>query len=287
MSIKVPYTLELPRPLTKRCELPLPITNYSGQTVAFKVLSNNNQMAIIRPNMGIIEPGQTLEIQVRRKGLATEPPEGFQCRDRLKILSMDVPPDAASTLDLRHLKWNDPSGLVHEHKVSMVFQSHTDYMSSWKGKEPIRGSIDSLASTQTDSEMSKNLARAYMHQRHVSNHDDKDSLLEYGDERSMEKRISVPPAYEHTMNGGTYDIKSGFPVQTYRPRPIRKLPTPPVAHANINSLTQFSATPLGSNVGSGYTDDHSDVEADILELQSMISDLTSTSDSFSDVACRY
>ncbi|OCH85849.1 hypothetical protein OBBRIDRAFT_797752 [Obba rivulosa] len=192
MSIVAPSVIRISRPVTQRFRQPLGMTNPNDYAVAFKILTNNPQVCSVKPAVGLLDPGQTVEI----RALSTEPPEDFECRDNLKILSMAIVSEKMSTTELRCLRWNDSSNQVHEHKVAMSFVSDEERTALAKSND--------LESDQKG------------HSKMVQL-DTRDDCMKTEYTKSPERLINAPPPYDYAeergASGSRWDA-TGHPYRT-------------------------------------------------------------------------
>ncbi|CCM03553.1 uncharacterized protein FIBRA_05689 [Fibroporia radiculosa] len=93
LAIHPDKVLEFRRPLTKCTKRSLSITNHNDQPVAFKIKTTVPKLYRIRPNVGKIEPGETVEVQVMMLAREFDPPFNDECQDKFLIQSVIVTTD--------------------------------------------------------------------------------------------------------------------------------------------------------------------------------------------------
>ncbi|KAJ1857634.1 phosphatidylinositol-binding protein scs2 [Coemansia sp. RSA 1822] len=74
----------------------LQLTNKNNGPVAFKVKTTAPKQYCVRPNAGRIEPGQSVQIQVSLQPMRDAIPEGFKCRDKFLVQSIQISPELES-----------------------------------------------------------------------------------------------------------------------------------------------------------------------------------------------
>jgi len=133
------------RPLTRNVKRSLYIINPNSDPVAFKVKTTAQELYGVRPNVGKVDPGEMVEIQVMLYAMKGEPPLNSKCKDKFRIQSMLIPPEKA-IIPLRDL-WTTPEGeepgKVHVQKVKVNYlppEGHLpdeqDEFSNWITLQP-------------------------------------------------------------------------------------------------------------------------------------------------------
>ncbi|GJE88237.1 VAMP-associated protein [Phanerochaete sordida] len=111
-------------PLTKAHQTAvLTLTNTGVLPMAFKVQVTSSKAFIVRPPMGRVEAGQSLEVLVTHLALHTDPPLGTACRESVRVMSIALPPERELLL-FRGDFWKDvPAPAVHEHLLACAYAS--------------------------------------------------------------------------------------------------------------------------------------------------------------------
>lgn len=89
--------MDFPRPFNQNVKQVLQIKNvHPTSLIAFKVKTTAPKQYCVRPNAGVVQPGQVMEVQVILQGMREEPPAGTKCKDKFLVQSIKVPQEAAS-----------------------------------------------------------------------------------------------------------------------------------------------------------------------------------------------
>jgi len=75
------------RPLTALVKRTLTITNDNAQPAAFKLKTTSPELYRVRPNLGRIEPGKSIDVSVILRPMKEEPPPSAVCKDKFLIQS--------------------------------------------------------------------------------------------------------------------------------------------------------------------------------------------------------
>lgn len=122
VSLNPSNTIGFNRPLTAPVKRTLTVTNNSPQPAAFKVKSTSPQFYSVSPNLGRIEPGQSIDISVTLLAKTEEPPASAVCKDKFLIQSAIISPEKED-IPLRDL-WNvsgeDERPRVHQQKLRVM-----------------------------------------------------------------------------------------------------------------------------------------------------------------------
>eukprot|EP01104_Vermistella_antarctica_P019490 TRINITY_DN765_c0_g1_i2.p1 TRINITY_DN765_c0_g1~~TRINITY_DN765_c0_g1_i2.p1 ORF type:complete len:286 (-),score=44.22 TRINITY_DN765_c0_g1_i2:718-1542(-) len=103
-----PTTLCFPPPFNRVITQLLKIRNTREEFVAFKVKTTSPKRYCVRPNLGIIPPGDSVDVQVLLNSIK-DPPTDTQCQDRFQVQSFVLEKNAkAQSLDLKEL-WKSVS----------------------------------------------------------------------------------------------------------------------------------------------------------------------------------
>ncbi|CCD22302.1 uncharacterized protein NDAI_0A01440 [Naumovozyma dairenensis CBS 421] len=111
-----PDVLEYKSPLIEQSTEYASITNNSEQTIAFKVKTTAPKFYCVRPNAAIVEPGETVQIQVIFLGLTEEPASDFKCRDKFLVITLPAPYDLTNK-NVSEI-WNDLESEFKQQAVS-------------------------------------------------------------------------------------------------------------------------------------------------------------------------
>lgn len=89
MSVELlPAELGFRRPFNREVTEVLKLTNGNSQPVAFKVKTTAPKQYCVRPNSGMIQPNDSVEVQVLLQAMKEEPPLDAKCRDKFLVQSV-------------------------------------------------------------------------------------------------------------------------------------------------------------------------------------------------------
>ncbi|CAR26200.1 hypothetical protein ZYGR_0E01840 [Zygosaccharomyces rouxii] len=88
-----PDVLEYKPPFTTQSTEYATITNNSAQPVVFKVKTTAPKFYCVRPNAALVQPGESVQVQVILLGLGKEPASDFKCRDKFLVITLPAPYD--------------------------------------------------------------------------------------------------------------------------------------------------------------------------------------------------
>lgn len=91
-----PDVLEYKSPLTRQSTEYVTVKNNSDQPVAFKVKTTAPKFYCVRPNASVVEPGETVDVQVIFLGLPEAPQPDYKCRDKFLVITLPSPYDLGS-----------------------------------------------------------------------------------------------------------------------------------------------------------------------------------------------
>lgn len=91
-----PDVLEYKSPLTRQSTEYVTVKNNSEQPVAFKVKTTAPKFYCVRPNASVVEPGETVDVQVIFLGLPESPQPDYKCRDKFLVITLPSPYDLGS-----------------------------------------------------------------------------------------------------------------------------------------------------------------------------------------------
>eukprot|EP00793_Prasinoderma_coloniale_P005581 PRCOL_00004054-RA len=100
MALEIkPETLKFPFELRKQIRCDLFLRNAGSTAVAFKVKTTAPKKYCVRPNIGIVAPGATVEVQVIMQSQKEQPADLAACRDKFLVQSVETTAAEASQLD--------------------------------------------------------------------------------------------------------------------------------------------------------------------------------------------
>ncbi|KEF51691.1 uncharacterized protein A1O9_12326 [Exophiala aquamarina CBS 119918] len=89
MSVElIPAELGFRRPFDREVTETLKLANPNSAPVAFKVKTTAPKQYCVRPNSGIIQPNDSVEVQVLLQAMKEEPPLDAKCRDKFLVQSV-------------------------------------------------------------------------------------------------------------------------------------------------------------------------------------------------------
>ncbi|KAG9100244.1 phosphatidylinositol-binding protein scs2 [Ceratobasidium sp. UAMH 11750] len=125
MSLQLSPSAELGfhRPFTQVVNHTFILTNQNAQPVVFKVKTTSPKLYAARPNSGIIEPGNSANVQVSLQAMHEDPPLSFKCKDRFLVQSMTLTPDRRSkpVQDLWVFDEGEDIPQIHQQKLKVVY----------------------------------------------------------------------------------------------------------------------------------------------------------------------
>ncbi|XP_057810424.1 vesicle-associated protein 1-2-like [Salvia miltiorrhiza] len=113
-----------PRELSFRFELmvkascTIRLSSNSSRHVAFKVMTTSPQKYFVKPNLGILSPGSTCDVEVIMRAPEEIPPN-MECRDKFLIKSVVAGPDD-TVVRVKKL-FNDRAHAVGDYKLRVVY----------------------------------------------------------------------------------------------------------------------------------------------------------------------
>ncbi|KAJ1303117.1 hypothetical protein OPQ81_011318 [Rhizoctonia solani] len=111
------------RPLTQIVRRTLSVTNHNDQPVAFKVKTTAPKLYCVRPNSGVIEPGDSVDVAVLLQAMREDPPLSTKCKDKFLVQSMIIPQDRLHLTP--HEMWqfgdDEKQPQVHQQKIKVVY----------------------------------------------------------------------------------------------------------------------------------------------------------------------
>ena len=82
----------------EECADVVTVENVSKQDIAFKIMTTNPNRYLVRPNIGCIPAGESVQITVRLLELSPRPKLGFS-KDRFQLRAMGAPNISATAVD--------------------------------------------------------------------------------------------------------------------------------------------------------------------------------------------
>ena len=83
-----PACLTFPVALQKSAVQELRATNATEETYSFKVKTTNPRRYSVRPNVGIVLPGQVANVTVQLPAMKELPPDMNKCKDKFQVLTL-------------------------------------------------------------------------------------------------------------------------------------------------------------------------------------------------------
>lgn len=116
-----PTELKFPFELKKQSSCSLQISNNtSTQVVAFKVKTTNPRKYCVRPNTGVVLPGDSCNVTVTMQA-QKEAPLDMQCKDKFLVQSVIVS-DATTSKDVLAEMFNkEPGRVIEDFKLRVVY----------------------------------------------------------------------------------------------------------------------------------------------------------------------
>lgn len=116
-----PTELKFPFELKKQSSCSLQISNNtSTQVVAFKVKTTNPRKYCVRPNTGVVLPGDSCNVTVTMQA-QKEAPLDMQCKDKFLVQSVIVS-DATTSKDVIAEMFNkEPGRVIEDFKLRVVY----------------------------------------------------------------------------------------------------------------------------------------------------------------------
>ncbi|CAN6809238.1 unnamed protein product [Brassica oleracea var. botrytis] len=116
-----PTELKFPFELKKQSSCSLQISNKtSTQVVAFKVKTTNPRKYCVRPNTGVVLPGDSCNVTVTMQA-QKEAPLDMQCKDKFLVQSVIVS-DATTSKDVIAEMFNkEPGRVIEDFKLRVVY----------------------------------------------------------------------------------------------------------------------------------------------------------------------
>ncbi|KAG9087945.1 phosphatidylinositol-binding protein scs2, partial [Ceratobasidium sp. 392] len=111
------------RPFTHSVSSTFAITNPNAYPVAFKVKTTAPKQYCVRPNLGVIEPGGSSDVQVWLQAMREDPPINFKCKDKFLVQSMVLTPDRRpkSLSDMWVFGENEVAPHMHQQKIRVAY----------------------------------------------------------------------------------------------------------------------------------------------------------------------
>ncbi|CCF60557.1 hypothetical protein KAFR_0K02030 [Kazachstania africana CBS 2517] len=126
-----PDVLEYKPPFTEQSTEYATITNNSEQTIAFKVKTTAPKFYCVRPNAAVVQPGETVQVQVIFLGLPEEPAADFNCRDKFLVITLPAPHDLGEKTVAE--AWSELEGEFSKQAISKKIK--VKYLIDYKPEE--------------------------------------------------------------------------------------------------------------------------------------------------------
>ncbi|KAH6818074.1 hypothetical protein C2S51_001677 [Perilla frutescens var. frutescens] len=104
--------------LMKEASCTIRLSSNSPRNVAFKVMTTSPEKYSVQPNIGIISPGSTCDVEVKMHAQKEAPPN-MQCKDKFLIKSVVASP--GDTVEKSQKMFNDRSHAVGDYKLRVVY----------------------------------------------------------------------------------------------------------------------------------------------------------------------
>jgi hypothetical protein len=115
-----PIELKFQVELKKQSSCAMQLTNKTDKYVAFKVKTTNPKKYSVRPNAGVVVPGDTCNVIVTMQAQKEALPD-LQCKDKFLLQSVVVP-DGVTTKDVTTEMFNKEGGkIVEEFKLRVTY----------------------------------------------------------------------------------------------------------------------------------------------------------------------
>ncbi|ORZ38455.1 PapD-like protein [Catenaria anguillulae PL171] len=102
VELSPPTLLTFPRPLSASPTIPLTIRNtcQASTPIAFKIKTTASKTYTVRPNYGIIHPGKSIQVSIRRlvRSSDTEPAAAEACKDKFMVQVVVLSEDEADRM---------------------------------------------------------------------------------------------------------------------------------------------------------------------------------------------
>ncbi|CUA69969.1 putative protein C17C9,12 [Schizosaccharomyces pombe 972h-] [Rhizoctonia solani] len=123
VSLNPSNQLGFNRPLTQIVRRTLTVTNHNDQPVAFKVKTTAPKLYCVRPNSGVIEPGDSVDVAVLLQAMREDPPLSTKCKDKFLVQSMIIAPDRVNLTP--HEMWqfgdDEKPPQIHQQKIKVAY----------------------------------------------------------------------------------------------------------------------------------------------------------------------
>jgi len=130
-----PPELIFPPPFNRVITNTLNIQNSISKPVSYKVKTTAPKRYIVRPNTGIIQPDQSVEIQVTLTG-SKDKPDNLRARDKFLVQSIILSEEQAANVDLKELWGAAKEEDIIKHRLKAYFTKPTPPGSPQIGHNP-------------------------------------------------------------------------------------------------------------------------------------------------------
>ncbi|KAL1213572.1 Vesicle-associated protein 1-3 [Cardamine amara subsp. amara] len=148
-----PTELKFPFELKKQSSCSMQLTNKTSKYVAFKVKTTNPRKYSVRPNTGLLLPGDSSDVTVTMQAMR-EAPQDMQCKDKFLVLSVIVSDGTTSKEVVAELFNKEGGKVIEEFKLRVAYIPANPPSpvpeGSEEGNSP-RPSLNDIASQTTSS----------------------------------------------------------------------------------------------------------------------------------------
>lgn len=115
-----PSFLNFPPPLNRVITNILKLQNTTNNFVAYKVKTTAPKRYCVRPNLGLISPGDTVEVQVLLNYIK-DPPTNLECKDRFQVQSIVLDDASKQKVNLKDLFVNTAQERIIKQRLKCRF----------------------------------------------------------------------------------------------------------------------------------------------------------------------
>ncbi|KAI8364783.1 PapD-like protein [Radiomyces spectabilis] len=170
--------LLFPRPLADGPSVLMKVHNTGDELLAFKVKTTAPRHYCVRPNAGLIGPGDSLSIEVTLQPLKTEPADNATCKDKFLVQSIPVIGNLTK-MDLSDLWTHVEANLkneIRQNKLKCAYMSNTHLVNKTSQvgtavasqQAEIKNKARQEASSQEDSEVARMKKKLAEYQQEIA-----------------------------------------------------------------------------------------------------------------------
>ncbi|XP_023636883.1 vesicle-associated protein 1-3 isoform X3 [Capsella rubella] len=115
-----PTELKFPFELKKQSSCSMQLTNKTTQCVAFKVKTTNPRKYCVRPNTGVVLPGDSCNVTVTMQA-QKEAPLDMQCKDKFLVQTVIVSDGTTSKDVLAEMFTKEAGRVIEDFKLRVVY----------------------------------------------------------------------------------------------------------------------------------------------------------------------